>query len=97
MTELANTNTSGSGSCLHCIDGMAPTTSTVIGHCYQTCPECQPQCPCCHGRGRYPAWTNDMVRFAAAYNSAGLIPVLCHTCGGVLAITPTTNPNTEAP
>ena len=71
-------------SCLLCIDGMTPVTSPVLGHAFRVCPACQPGCPCCGGAGCFPAWTNDMAVCIAAFNEAGLIPALCHTCGGVV-------------
>ena len=71
--------------CMLCIDGLAPDTNQILGACYRVCTVCQPACPCCEGQGRYPS-TRDMGAFIAASNANCLIPELCHTCGGVLAI-----------
>ena len=71
--------------CLDCVDGMALATNPIIGTCFRVCPACQPQCQCCDGRGRFPAWTRDMVVFMASLNDNGLLAVICHTCGGFLA------------
>jgi hypothetical protein len=84
MSEPTDTTTPGS--CLHCIDGMALSRSELLGVCFRVCPACQPTCPCCNGRGCYPAWTTDMTALIAAYNDAGLAPMLCHTCGGVVGV-----------
>jgi len=78
--------TDTTNSCLFCIDGMAPTSSVLFGHCFQVCLSCQPICRCCDGHGLYPAWTKDLAVFLATYNAIGFTPVLCHTCGGVLAV-----------
>jgi hypothetical protein len=69
--------------CLYCIDGLAPDTNQLLGECFRVCTFCRPACPCCEGQGRFPSWTNDMVRFIATYNANRLAPELCHTCGGV--------------
>ncbi len=73
--------------CLSCVDGMAPTTTQLLGACYRTCPSCQPPCACCHGEGSFPAWTSSLTAFVDSYNSIGLLPVLCHTCLGIIAVT----------
>jgi len=72
--------------CLDCIDGMSVTTTQFLGACFRVCTTCQPQCTCCDGHGRFPAWTNDMLEFIASLNNNGLQPMLCHTCGGFLAV-----------
>lgn len=79
--------------CLDCIDGMSPGTSPVLGTCYQVCLTCQPPCPCCHGNGCFPAWTTDMAAYIASVNDTGQAPVLCHTCGGVVDLTPLAEEN----
>ena len=76
------------GDCLHCIDGMALSESGLLGICFRVCGACQPGCPCCHGNGGFPATTRDMAEFIAHHNDAGYLPVLCHTCGGVVDIHP---------
>jgi hypothetical protein len=72
--------------CLDCISGFAIANSPLIGYCFRECPTCRPVCPCCNGDGRYPWWTRDMVEFIALYNNRGLVPMLCHTCGGVVGL-----------
>jgi hypothetical protein len=72
--------------CLDCISGIAIADSDFMGACFRACPTCQPVCPCCNGQGRYPSWTRDMAEFAVSYNETGLLPVLCHTCGGVVGV-----------
>jgi hypothetical protein len=74
--------------CLDCIGGMAMDHLDGIGTCFMVCPTCHPACPCCLGRARFPAWTLDMGEFIAAYNESGLMPILCHTCGGYLDAKP---------
>jgi hypothetical protein len=85
MTEPTDTNPN---ECLDCIDGLTPTTSPLIGHSFRLCPTCRPICPCCNGHGRWPAWTTDLIAFLAVYNDAGFMPILCHACCGLIALTP---------
>lgn len=73
--------------CLDCIGGMSLSHADYMGGaCFRVCLTCQPGCHCCHGQGCFPSWTTDMTHFIAAYNDAGLMPVLCHTCGGVVGV-----------
>jgi hypothetical protein len=72
--------------CLSCVDGVAPTTSSLLGACYRACPTCRPACPCCHGEGRFPYWTVSLDEFLDSYNAVGLLPILCHTCYGLVGV-----------
>ncbi len=82
--------------CLSCVDGMAPTTTELLGACYRICPTCQPPCACCHGEGCFPAWTSSLHEFVDSYNTIGLQPVLCHTCLGLLTVTRLTDQEASA-
>ena len=75
--------------CPYCIDGMTPSTSAHIGPCYRVCLACQPTCSCCAGTGAFPP-LRDMTQFLLNHNDAGILPVLCHTCGGVVDLHPLT-------
>jgi len=79
---------SATSDCLYCIDGVAIGESPELGRCFRACPACQPACPCCGGRGGYPVWTRSMAELAAFFNTHGLCPVLCHSCGGVIGTSP---------
>ena len=70
--------------CLSCVDGVAPTTSSLLGACYRACPTCRPACPCCHGEGRFPYWTVSLDEFLDSYNLA-YVGVDAHGMGSAVA------------
>lgn len=80
------TETTTPTECMLCIDGMTPVTTDLFGDCYVKCRNCQPVCPCCDGDGCFPTWTTELFEFITAYNQAGYVPAICHTCGGALGL-----------
>ena len=80
--------------CMLCIDGRTPVSTDLFGESFITCPNCQPVCPCCDGQACFPAWTSDLFELITAYNQAGFVPALCHTCGGALGLRPFTDEET---
>ena len=80
MTELG---------CIWCIGGFAPAgTHTVLGLVYTACPYCVETCPCCKGIGLFPADGTCFQCLHEALGVLGYVMTFCHSCAGVLTVTP---------
>lgn len=76
--------------CDYCLGGFAPAgIHPVLGAVYVTCIHCTDTCRCCTGQGLFPADTTCMRCLDEALTALGHVATFCHSCAGVLTITPT--------
>ena len=83
----------------HCIGGMVPYASSLLGSCVRTCPACAEVCPTCAGAGLFlPGWVGNPVEVAESivyllYRGYALN--LCPACGGAVGLVHTAHDSQE--
>jgi hypothetical protein len=88
--EVARIDLSDAG-CTWCLGGFAPAgTHQILGLVYVACMHCADICRCCDGIGLFPADTTCPHCLAEALAAVGYTAGFCHTCAGVLTVTPMT-------